>query len=151
MLMHSDKREERKTVSSGEIAAMVGLKTTKTGHTLCDNNKVIQFESMDFPDPVISVSVEAASKEDALRKHKKRVFDPFLPPFEPGLWITDWEEHRLLFNKFPVHQNHLLVVTKNFVPQESPHTKNDLGAVFEGLDAIDGEGARDWGKWTVLR
>ena len=64
MLMHSDKREERKTVSTGEIAAMVGLKNTKTGHTLCDNDKIIQFESMDFPDPVISVSVEAASKED---------------------------------------------------------------------------------------
>ena len=64
MLMHSKEREERKNVKTGEIAAMVGLKYTKTGHTLCDQNKIIQFESMDFPEPVISVSVEAASKKD---------------------------------------------------------------------------------------
>ena len=64
MLMHSNKREERKSVHTGEIAAMVGLKYTKTGHTLSDKDQIIQFESMDFPDPVISVSVEAASKQD---------------------------------------------------------------------------------------
>ena len=64
MLMHSRKTEERKTVEAGEIAAMVGLKFTKTGHTLCAEKEVIQFESMNFPDPVISVSVEAASKGD---------------------------------------------------------------------------------------
>ena len=64
MLMHSRKTEERKTVEAGEIAAMVGLKFTKTGHTLCSEKDVIQFESMNFPDPVISVSVEAASKGD---------------------------------------------------------------------------------------
>ena len=64
MLMHSKDREERKTVKTGEIAAMVGLKYTKTGHTLCDQTNIIQFESMDFPDPVISVSVESASKKD---------------------------------------------------------------------------------------
>ena len=64
MLMHSNKREERKTVKTGEIAGMVGLKYTKTGHTLCDKNNIIQFESMDFPESVISVSVEAASTKD---------------------------------------------------------------------------------------
>ena len=64
MLMHSNKREERKTVKTGEIAGMIGLKYTKTGHTLSDQNKIIQFESMDFPEPVIAVSVEAASKQD---------------------------------------------------------------------------------------
>ena len=64
MLMHSNKREERKTVKTGEIAGMIGLKYTKTGHTLSDQSKIIQFESMDFPEPVIAVSVEAASKQD---------------------------------------------------------------------------------------
>ena len=64
MLMHSNKREERKTVTTGEIAAVVGLKNTKTGHTLCATDKVIQFESMSFPEPVISVAVEASSKKD---------------------------------------------------------------------------------------
>jgi elongation factor G len=64
MLMHSNKREERKTVTCGEIAAMVGLKTTKTGHTLCSQKSPILFESMVFPDPVISVSVEAQTKND---------------------------------------------------------------------------------------
>ena len=64
MLMHSNKREERKSVYCGEIAAMVGLKYTKTGHTLCSDKNPIIFESMDFPDPVISVSVEAQTKKD---------------------------------------------------------------------------------------
>ena len=62
--MHSNKREERKTVTCGEIAAVVGLKYTQTGHTLCSKDSLIQFESMDFPEPVISVSVESATKKD---------------------------------------------------------------------------------------
>ena len=68
MLMHSNKREERKTVTTGEIAAIVGLKNTKTGHTLCSVDHPIMLESMDFPEPVISIAVEPATKEgqDAL-------------------------------------------------------------------------------------
>ena len=68
MLMHSNKREERKTVTTGEIAAIVGLKNTKTGHTLCSVDHPIMLESMDFPEPVISIAVEPAAKEgqDAL-------------------------------------------------------------------------------------
>ena len=46
MLMHSNKREERKTVKTGEIAGVIGLKYTKTGHTLSDQNKVVEFESI---------------------------------------------------------------------------------------------------------
>jgi len=68
MLMHSNKREERKTVTTGEIAAIVGLKNTKTGHTLCSVDHPILLESMDFPEPVISIAVEPTTKEgqDAL-------------------------------------------------------------------------------------
>ena len=68
MLMHSNKREERKTVTTGEIAAIVGLKNTKTGHTLCSVDHPILLESMDFPEPVISIAVEPATKDgqDAL-------------------------------------------------------------------------------------
>ena len=64
MLMHSNKREERKTVTTGEIAALVGLKHTQTGHTLCSVDNPILLESMDFPDPVISIAVEPLSKMD---------------------------------------------------------------------------------------
>ena len=63
MLMHSNKREERKTVSTGEIAAIVGLKNTKTGHTLCSMDAPILLESMDFADPVISIAVEPVTKD----------------------------------------------------------------------------------------
>jgi elongation factor G len=68
MLMHSNKREERKTVTCGEIAAIVGLKNTKTGHTLCSVDQPIVLESMEFPDPVIAIAVEPVSKDgqDAL-------------------------------------------------------------------------------------
>ena len=57
ILMHADKREERDTVSTGEIAAVVGLKQVKTGDTLCSVNDPILLESLDFPDPVIYISV----------------------------------------------------------------------------------------------
>jgi len=64
LLMHSNKREERDSVSTGEIVAAVGLKNVKTGHTLCDEKKQIVLESMDFPEPVVSVAVEPVSKGD---------------------------------------------------------------------------------------
>ncbi|MBH09240.1 MAG: elongation factor G [Candidatus Marinimicrobia bacterium] len=64
LLMHSNKREDRDSVEAGEIVAAVGLKDVKTGHTLCDEKKKILLESMDFPEPVVSVSVEPVSKGD---------------------------------------------------------------------------------------
>ena len=64
LLMHSNKREERESVSTGEIVAAVGLKNVKTGHTLCDEKEQIILESMDFPEPVVAVSVEPVSKGD---------------------------------------------------------------------------------------
>ena len=64
LLMHSNKREERDFVSTGEIVAAVGLKNVKTGNTLCDEKKPIILESMDFPEPVVAVSVEPVSKGD---------------------------------------------------------------------------------------
>ena len=64
LLMHSNKREEREEMSTGEIVAAVGLKNVKTGHTICDEKNQILLESMDFPEPVVSVSVEPVSKGD---------------------------------------------------------------------------------------
>ena len=64
LLMHSNKREERESVCAGEIVAAVGLKNVKTGNTLCDEKDQIVLESMDFPEPVVSVSVEPVSKGD---------------------------------------------------------------------------------------
>lgn len=62
--MHANHRKELETVYSGDIAAAVGLKSTTTGDTLCDEEKPIVLESMDFPDPVISVAVEPNTKAD---------------------------------------------------------------------------------------
>tara|TARA_B100000614_G_scaffold49089_1_gene42097 strand:- start:79 stop:2178 length:2100 start_codon:yes stop_codon:yes gene_type:complete len=62
--MHANSREEIKEVRAGDIAACVGLKDVTTGDTLCDLNKVIVLERMEFPDPVISVAVEPKSKAD---------------------------------------------------------------------------------------
>ena len=62
--MHSNSREEIKEVRAGDIAAGVGFKGVITGHTLCDSNKLIVLESMDFPEPVISVAVEPKTKAD---------------------------------------------------------------------------------------
>ncbi|NVK12234.1 MAG: elongation factor G [Gammaproteobacteria bacterium] len=62
--MHANDRQEIKEVLAGDIAAAVGLKDVTTGDTLCDMNKPIVLERMEFPDPVISVAVEPRSKPD---------------------------------------------------------------------------------------
>ena len=62
--MHANNRKEIDVVYSGDIAAAVGLKNTTTGDTLCDEAHPIILESMEFPDPVISVAVEPATKND---------------------------------------------------------------------------------------
>jgi elongation factor G len=62
--MHANTREEVTEISAGNIGAVVGLKDTKTGDTLCDVNRVFLVESMEFPEPVISISVEPKTKAD---------------------------------------------------------------------------------------
>ncbi len=62
--MHANKREEIKEVYAGDIAAAVGLKSVGTGDTLCDEKHTIVLESMDFPEPVISLAIEPKTKSD---------------------------------------------------------------------------------------
>ena len=65
--MHADKSEDVKAVYAGDIAAVIGLKNTTTGNTLCDPDKPILLESMHFPEPVIAVAIEPKSKADEER------------------------------------------------------------------------------------
>jgi elongation factor G len=78
--MHANDREEIKAVYPGDIAAAVGLKKTTTGDTLCDEENQIILESMVFPDPVVSVSIEPKTKDDEERLsaslHKLSEEDP---------------------------------------------------------------------------
>ncbi len=62
--MHANRREEKSSVCSGDIVAVVGLKRTFTGDTLCDQNHPIVLESMIFPEPVISIAIEPKTKAD---------------------------------------------------------------------------------------
>ena len=62
--MHANKREEVKHVSCGDIAAAVGLRNVTTGDTICEPSAPIVLESMDFPEPVLSVSIEPKTKAD---------------------------------------------------------------------------------------
>ncbi len=62
--MHADKREEVKVAYAGEIVAAVGLKETKTGHTLCDPDHPIVLEEISFPEPVVSLKIEPKTKSD---------------------------------------------------------------------------------------
>jgi elongation factor G len=64
ILMHANNREDIKEAYAGDIIALVGLKDTTTGDTLCDDGKPIVLERMDFPDPVIEVAVEPKTKAD---------------------------------------------------------------------------------------
>ncbi len=65
--MHANKREEIKSIGEGHICAFLGLKNTKTGHTICDPAHPVILEEMTFPEPVISLAVEPASKKDQER------------------------------------------------------------------------------------
>ena len=62
--MHANKREEIASVGAGQIVAVMGLKETKTGHTLCDLQNPVVLESMSFPAPVIEVAIEPKTKSD---------------------------------------------------------------------------------------
>ena len=62
--MHANSREEIKEVRAGDIAAAVGLKNVITGDTLCDQQRIIKLEKMEFPEPVISVAIEPKTKAD---------------------------------------------------------------------------------------
>ncbi len=78
--MHANKKEEIKEVHAGDIAAAVGLRNTTTGDTLCDESSIIVLESMEFPDPVISVAIEPKTKADqeklGLSLQKLTIEDP---------------------------------------------------------------------------
>ena len=78
--MHANKKEEIKEVHAGDIAAAVGLRSTTTGDTLCDESNIIVLESMEFPDPVISVAIEPKTKADqeklGLSLQKLTIEDP---------------------------------------------------------------------------
>ncbi len=64
LFMHANSREDVDTVRAGDICAIVGLKDTRTGDTLCDPLKPVVLESMDFPEPVIKIAIEPKTKAD---------------------------------------------------------------------------------------
>ena len=64
LLMHANNREDIKEANAGDIVALAGLKNTTTGETLCDANKPVILERMEFPDPVIEIAIEPKSKAD---------------------------------------------------------------------------------------
>lgn len=64
LLMHANHREDVEKVKAGDILAVVGLKDSFTGNTLCDQAKPILLESIDFPDPVVSLAIEPKTKSD---------------------------------------------------------------------------------------
>ena len=67
LLMHANKREEISEIHAGHICAFLGLKDTRTGHTLCDPKDAIILEKMEFPAPVIDIAIEPKSKADQER------------------------------------------------------------------------------------
>jgi elongation factor G len=64
LLMHANNREDIKEAYAGDIVALAGLKDTRTGDTLCDPNKPVILEKMEFPEPVIEIAIEPKSKAD---------------------------------------------------------------------------------------
>jgi elongation factor G len=64
LLMHANNREDIKEAYAGDIVALAGLKEVRTGDTLCDPNKLVILEKMEFPDPVIEIAIEPKSKAD---------------------------------------------------------------------------------------
>ena len=62
--MHADSRQEVDQIKAGDIGAAIGLKWTRTGHTLCDKNKIVILEEIAFPEPVISIAIELKTTKD---------------------------------------------------------------------------------------
>jgi elongation factor G len=87
--LQADKREEVKKVFSGEIAAAVGLKDTKTSHTLCDENAPIILETIKFPEPVVSLRIEPKTKAD---QEKMGMALKKLSDEDPTFRVTSAEE-----------------------------------------------------------
>lgn len=87
--MHANTREEVKEVYSGEIAAVIGLKATTTGNTLCDPDHPILLESITFPDPVIQIAVEPKTKAD---QEKMGIALSKLAEEDPTFRVTSNEE-----------------------------------------------------------
>jgi len=87
--MHANKREEVDEFYSGEIGAIVGLKHTLTGDTLCDEKRPIILEKMEFPEPVISVAVEPKTKAD---QEKMAIALQKLAEEDPSFRVTTDEE-----------------------------------------------------------
>jgi elongation factor G len=80
VLMHANNREEIAEAHAGDIVALVGLKDTRTGDTLCDASKAVILEKMEFPEPVIEMKVEPKTKVDqekmAVALYKLAAEDP---------------------------------------------------------------------------
>jgi len=89
MKMHAIKREEVSEIYAGEIGAVVGLKNTTTGDTLCSDKDKVVLERMDFPDPVISVAVEPKTKAD---QEKMGVALSKLAAEDPSFRVSSDEE-----------------------------------------------------------
>jgi elongation factor G len=87
--LQADKREEVKVVYAGEIAAAVGLKDTKTSHTLCDEAKPVVLEEIKFPEPVVSMRIEPKTKQD---QEKMGVALRKLSDEDPTFKVTSDEE-----------------------------------------------------------
>ena len=83
LLMHANNREDIKEAFAGDIVALAGLKDTRTGDTLCDMQKPVILERMEFPDPVIEIAIEPKSKADqeklGIALQKLAAEDPVLP------------------------------------------------------------------------
>jgi len=89
LLMHSNSREDIKEASAGDIVAIAGLKDTTTGDTLCDPNRPVILERMEFPDPVIEVAVEPKTKSD---QEKMGLALSRLAQEDPSFRVTSDEE-----------------------------------------------------------
>jgi elongation factor G len=111
LLMHANKQEDLDAASAGEIVAVVGPRTTGTGDTLCDPKKPIVLESMDFPEPVVSVAIEPKTKadEDKLSQSLQRLAEE-----DPTFVIrTDEETGQLIISG--MGELHLEVLTTRLV------------------------------------
>jgi len=117
--IHANRREELEVAFSGDIVGLVGLKSAKTGHTLCLQNKKVSYENITFPEPVISMAIEAKSKkeqqklDEALIKLEEEdpTFKKYIDPENGQTLISGMGELHLeiiidrLQREFNVHAN----------------------------------------------
>jgi elongation factor G len=129
LLMHANNREDIKEAFAGDIVALAGLKEVRTGDTLCDPQKPVILEKMEFPDPVIEIAIEPKSKADQEKRSPsswprilRSALRPIRSPARPSsrAWANSISTSRSISSSVPIRSTPISVRLRSPIARRSP-------------------------------